>query len=187
MGNNAQDGDNIVSDKKDKLQQNKYRSSKLILDYIYKEYSRENERRKSIESRITVLITISTFFIGAILVNNNINFSKMFQNQDKNLYLFVCLQILSCTTIIVAIGMFISILISREYRTISTDNFMDIKPQGAEEGIVAYDLIKAYKKCLDFNKEVNDSKFRVTNIGIALLFISIALYLIIKIVYIYSY
>lgn len=164
----------------------KYKSSKLILDYVYKEYSRENERRKNIESRITILITILTFFAGLILANNQIGFQKMLQNGDKNIYTFVTIEVLSCLSLLGSMGIFVSILVAREYKTIKLDNFINIKPQGADEGLVAYDLIKAYKECFDFNKKVNDFKFKMSNMGIGLLVISVALYLVLRILSIYN-
>lgn len=159
----------------------KYKSSVFILEYVYKEYTRENERRKNIESRIPILMTLSTFFGGAIIINNKIDFLKMLNNGDKRVFLFFSVQLLSCMCLLCAIGIFVSILVSREYRSINVENFCDIKPQGAEKEFIAYDLLDAYKVCLDFNTNVNNFKHKINNIGIYLLITSIILYLILSI------
>jgi hypothetical protein len=159
-----------------------YKSSVFILEYVYKEYTRENERRKNIESRIPILMTLSTFFGGAILINNKIDFLKMLTNGDKRVFLLFSVQLLSCLCLLGAIGIFVSILVSREYISIKTDSFCDIKPQGAEKEFIAYDLLDTYKECLDFNTKVNNFKYKINNIGIYLLITSIILYLILSII-----
>lgn len=157
-----------------------YKSSVFILEYVYKEYTRENDRRKNIESRIPILMTLSTFFGGAILINNKIDFLKMLNNGDKKIFLLFSVQLLSCLCLLGAIGIFVSILVSREYRSIKTDSFSDIKPQGVEKEFIAYDLLESYKECLDFNTKVNNFKYKINNIGIYLLITSIILYLILS-------
>lgn len=160
----------------------KYKSSEFILQYMYNEYCKENERRANLESTIAILLTVSTFFAGFILVNNPIDINSMLVDNIKIAIVFIVLQSFSWVWLVGGLGCFISILVARGYRSITIDSFANIEPQGADKGLIAYELLEAYKQCLDFNRKVNDKKFNITNIGIILVSISIAIFLISNII-----
>lgn len=131
-----------------------YQSSKLILDYMYKDYTREIERRKSVETRIPILVTIATFFGGLLLVNNTFDFTKILNNGKGIIYILIMLQGISCICLLASIIIFLSLLMSKPYKSVNTDGFLEMGPQGECEGLVAYDLIEAYKECTDYNKKL---------------------------------
>lgn len=155
-----------------------YKSSNLILQYMYLEYTREIDRRKTIETRIAILITIATFFGGLFLIYNNVNFLELLKEGNRIVFLFIVLQAIACISWLASVILFLSLLISRPYSSIRTNGFLRKKPQGQPLGIVAYDLIKAYKECTDNNKKINDKKHIINNIGIILLIISVLFYVI---------
>lgn len=165
-----------------KTVQEKYKSSEFILQYMYNEYCKENERRANLESRIAILLTVSTFFAGFILINNQIDINSMIDNNMKVAIVFIVIQSFSWVGLVGGLACFISILVARGYKTITIDNFINIEPQGADKGLIAYELLQAYKECLDYNRKVNDKKFNLTNIGIILISISIAIFLITNII-----
>lgn len=159
-----------------------YKSSEFILQYMYNEYCKENERRANLESRISILLTVSTFFAGFILINNPIDINSIIDNNIKVAIAFIVLQSFSWIGLVGGLGCFISILVARGYRSIVIDSFANIEPQASNKGLIAYELLEAYKECLDYNRKVNDNKFKITNIGIMLVSVSIIIFLITNIV-----
>lgn len=168
-------------DKNNKITE-KYKSSEFILQYMYNEYCKENDRRANLESRIAILLTVSTFFAGFILINNPIDIKGMIDNNINIAIVFIVIQAFSWVGLVGGLGCFISILVARGYRSIKIDSFANIQPQCADKGLIAYELLVAYKECLDFNKKINDKKFNITNIGIILISISIVIFLISNII-----
>lgn len=75
MVGDIQQQEQIQEDDK-KTMQEKYKSLEFILQYMYNEYCKENERRANLESRIAILLTVSTFFAGFILINNPIDINS---------------------------------------------------------------------------------------------------------------
>ncbi|MGL5354898.1 MAG: hypothetical protein ACRDA5_16520, partial [Clostridium sp.] len=160
----------------------KYRASKLLLEYVYNEINRENERLKLLESRIPILITISTFFGGLILSNTGINFSSMLSNNDSKIFIFIGLQTISYIALTIAIFIFTGLLLSVKYKRLEITGFTDIQAQASNEGLVAYDIMSGYMKTYNHNQTINSKKMLFYNIGVVSLAISILSYLILKVV-----
>lgn len=158
----------------------KYRSSKILLETIKSEYNRENERMKTVESRIPILMTVAIFLCGYLFTNSGIDYEKMLKASENKIYIFIGLQTLSSLFLVLAIITFIYLLLAKEYRRIDLKNFSGLKVQGCNEGLISYDILKAYLEAYNNNQQVNNKKIMLNNVGIILLISSFFIFLIIK-------
>lgn len=163
------------------LSDEKYKSSTLLLQYISKEYDKEDERSKKIESRIPIFITITTFLCGYM-------FSKDFNNGISNvvknykLYtVYIVLYVLCVMFIALSVGLFAWTMFIKKYKRIKYQRFDDIKLNSSDENKAAYELIRGYKEALDYNIIINDKKTKGYIFGIASLMIFVILFIIIKV------
>ncbi|MBM7835003.1 hypothetical protein [Clostridium sardiniense] len=158
----------------------KYKSSKVLLETIKSEYDRENDRMKTVENRIPILMTVAIFLCGFLFTNSGIDFKSMLENAQNKIYIFIGLQTLSSLFLVLSIIIFIYLLLSKEYRRIELKNFSKIDVQAKDEGLIAFDILRAYLQAYEHNQKVNNKKIMLNNIGIILLIISFFIFLSIK-------
>ncbi|QXE19531.1 hypothetical protein [Clostridium sp. 001] len=158
----------IVPKKNNTNVNSEYLSSKLLLEYISKEYDKEDERSKNIESRIPVFITISTFFLGYIFTSNSNSVVSNIAKNYKVYTIYIMLYILCAIAVLASMFMFIWIMFTKKYIRIAIDIFQDRDLNKQIEGKCAYALILGYTEALQQNIKTNDLKVRFYTAGIIL-------------------
>ncbi|EOU1698117.1 hypothetical protein LTX13_002358 [Clostridium perfringens] len=161
---------------------NKYNSSKLLLETVKTEYERENERIKTIENRIPILMTVAIFLCGYLFTNSGIDFKNIMEKNDARIYILISLLTLTSLFLVIAILIFIYLLFAKQYKRIELKNFSKLSVQAENEGLIAYDILKAYLEAYEYNQKVNNKKIIFNNVGIVLLIFSFFIFLIIKLV-----
>ncbi len=158
----------------------KYTSSKLLLEYISKEYDKEDERSKNIDTRISIFITISTLFLGYIFSDNRNSSLSTLTTNYKLYAVYVILYFLCSIIVLSSIFSFVSVVYKKNYRRINIRVFDDIDLNNEYEGKSAYELIRGYKEAIEVNNKINDLKVKRYTIGLILIIVSIVFFVILK-------
>lgn len=159
----------------------KYSSSKLLLEYISKEYDKEDERSKNIDTRISIFITISTLFLGYIFSDNRNSSLSTLATNYKLYAVYVILYFLCTIIVLSSIFAFVSVVYKKNYRRINIRVFDDRDLNNEYEGKSAYELIRGYKEAIEVNNKINDLKVKRYTIGIILVTASVVLFVILKV------
>lgn len=161
--------------------QKKYTSSVFLLEYVLKEFDREDSRSKDIHSRIPIFITLATFFGGYIFNKESFNALSTFKSNYKLFGVYSVLYTLCFIGIISSIGLFVWIMCSKKYKRMNMDKFLQPIAHKSENGLVAYELATAYIDIFKYNVDVNDKKIKVYNWAIGALTLSAISYIMIQI------
>lgn len=161
-------------------------SAKILLEEIKELYYHENERNQILDNKASVgltlvgvlltlcITTLPKYNLKEVPINN-------FEDIISNL-LFLILLIAVFLTLITSLYFFYKSLKTKTYKHLNTDGFND-RQAIKEENIIALTLIKLYKTSIDYNRMVNNEKYKDIDKGIKCVVISVFLYIIYMIFY----
>lgn len=158
-----------------------YPSSELILSAILREYDIEDERARSLHTRVGIFISLS----GALLVfiSSYVKLSLLNEIQVNTVYqalpyaLYLIFTISSLILLVASVIYFLRVISIRSYDRVELEEFKKEKNNKANQDVVAFALIEIYYDNIRFNSKVNDEKIELYKKGV----FSIALALIITV------
>lgn len=162
--------------------QDKYKSSVFLLEYVLREYDREDSRSKDIHSRIPIFITLATFFGGYIFNSQPSEVISVFKLNYKLFGVYSVLYTICFVGILVSLGIFVWIMCSKKYKRMNIDNFLKPIAHSSSNDVAAYELATAYIDVFKYNVGVNDKKVKLYNFAISALTTSVISYIFIQIV-----
>ncbi|MCP3032623.1 hypothetical protein LF817_14955 [Halobacillus sp. A1] len=159
----------------------KYPSSELILSAILREYDKEDERAKTLDTRVGIFISLS----GALLlfISSYVKLSLLIDTQVNSVYgavpyaFYLIFTISSLILLVASVIYFLRVVSIRNYERVGLEEFKQEENNKANQDVVAYSLIKIYCQNISFNSKVNDEKVKLYKKGI----FSIALALILTV------
>ncbi|MFD4491633.1 hypothetical protein [Lysinibacillus fusiformis] len=142
----------------------KYPSSELILECIKREHDKEDERAKTFDSRVNILITLSAAllaFDSAVLKPKlkGVNVSNLFDALPYATY--IILLLITMGTIVITLIFAVRIIGVRTYKKIRTEDFNKDTILKSENDIVAVALIKIFCDNIDHNSDINNKKAKL--------------------------
>ena len=156
----------------------KYKSAKLLLEAIQKEYEYDINKLSDLYSRTGIILAVLTVYLGYVLSNSDyFTFFKTSQNKEIGCTENIVLNLLyffSIVLVFVSGYCFFKVLITASYNRLDpTKGFnQTIANQSEEEN--AFYLMQRYAEIVLCNKPRVDKKYTYYKIGIIFLEISIA-------------
>lgn len=162
------------------------KSAKILLEEIKELYYHENERNQILDNKASIgltlvgilltlcITTLPKYNLKEVPINN-------FENIISNI-LFLLLLISVFLTLIISLYFFYKALKTKAYKHLNTDGFNE-RHAIKEENIIAITLIKLYKTSIDYNRKVNNEKYKDIDKGIKYVVVSVFLYIIYMIFY----
>jgi len=147
----------------------KYISGEFLLNILQTEYSYENERVRSLESRTGVFIA----FLGALLVflMDKLKLPSINVDNEYRLIeafprvLMILLTIFSLISIIIAIIYFVKVISIQTYKRLSFTGFNETNAKHKKEE-VAVSIMIQYQDVITHNNDINNKKVKYYRTGI---------------------
>lgn len=163
--------------------ENKYVSSELLLEHIQREYTKEDERARAFETKIPILLTLITLFLGFVVMADNTQIADKILKISPQLYFgYMLLQLASVVCLIISAGCLVYVICLREYRRLNITRFLDVKINNGSTGEIAYELIRGYHEALEHNLVENDKKAKTYTLGIKWLTVGVCCYIALSVV-----
>lgn len=160
-----------------------YKSSELLLEHIQREYCKEDERARVFESKIPILLTLITLFLGFVVSNDNTEVeNQILMINEKFYFIYMLLAVASVACLLGSGGCLVYVICLKEYKRINTVVFSNETLNKSSNGEVAYELILGYKDALTHNISQNDKKGKVYTLGIKLLSVGVLCYIILSVI-----
>lgn len=161
------------------------KSAILLLNEIKEVYYHENDRHQILENKASIGLALSGILLPLLGSNYfNYDFSKVNINNFKDIvtngiYLLILIGILFCFCF--SCFNFYKSIISKKYKQFDIAGFT-IQNSAKEENICAMNMIMVYKEIIQFNRNVNEIKYKFVDRGMLFTIIGIMLYIILLII-----
>ena len=140
----------------------KFPSAELLFSAIQREYDKEDERAKTLDSRVGILITLSAALLAFVSTYIKIpNFKKL---KIDTLYealphtFFILLLFVTMLILVFSLIYSVRIINIRSYKRIKLDDFEKPINLKGNPDIIASALITRYRRNIEHNQAINDSK-----------------------------
>lgn len=168
---------------KNKRYEDSYKSSELLLEYIYREYTKEIERARAFEAKIPILLTLITLFLGFVLGSDNAHIiDRILKIGEQFYFAYMLLQLLTVVLLLVSGGCMVYVICLKEYRTLDTSLFTNEELNKYDTREVAFELIRGYDEVLEQNTMQNDKKGIAYTFGIKMLSAGVISFIILSVV-----
>ncbi|PFE33927.1 hypothetical protein CN270_11440 [Priestia megaterium] len=154
--------DNQANEEEEYDQSLQFPSAELLLSAVQREYDKEDERAKTLESRVGILITLSAALLAFVSTYIKMpNFKKL---KISNVYealphtFFISLLFLTMLILVFSLIYSVRIINIRSYKRIKIDDFEKINNLEDNPDIIASALITRYRKNIEHNQAINESK-----------------------------
>ncbi|MBU5336585.1 hypothetical protein [Intestinibacter bartlettii] len=161
------------------------KSAILLLNEIKEIYYHENDRNQILENKASVGLALSGILLP-LLGNNyfNYDFSKVNVNNFKDIvanviYLLILIGILFCFCF--SCFNFYKSIKTKTYKQFDIRGFT-IQNSAKEENKSAMNMIMVYKEIIEYNRNVNETKYKLVDKGMLFIIIGIILYIILLII-----
>lgn len=146
----------------------KYPSAKILLETAKKEYDVENDRKKNLETRTGVFMSLSSALL--IFIMREVTLLKINLNEFVTVWfgfflsLSALLGIILVVLLLRSIYFFIKVISVSEYKRINLEELLNItlKP----EDIFSQVVIIRYRQIIEINRKENDKKVDFFSKGI---------------------
>ena len=185
MSNDINKDDDNTEEKDNNTKENKDTTIKIdpdvvevALEFAYREYMNEEDRKKNLETKTSYMVAIMAILGTLVSTRNSIDIFKLLNQGDKLLFVLFPLIVLTYSTFIVAILLFICVLISSKYTELQIENLYSATKKKYSSTRIRRILLKNYIDCALENHSITNRKYKLYNLSTVLLIISCISYII---------
>lgn len=153
-----------------------YYSAKLLMSMAQKEYDIENDRRKTLDTRIGIFISLTSALLFFIM--NNITQVTVYSEHFKLinqvvLYVFFIISLICLIfSLLISLYFYIKVISTTKYKRLDIEEFLDETKN--LENTFAQVITIVYKDIIKYNRRENDIKFEYFKKGLVALKISLS-------------
>jgi hypothetical protein len=146
-------------------EQPKYPSGEILFSAIQREYDKEDERSKTLDSRVGILITLSAALLAFVSTYIKIpDFKKIKVETVYDALPYAIFVVLLYTTMLILVFSLIysvRIITIRSYKRVKLEDFEKPINLQAKPDVIASALITIYRKNIEHNQAINDDKVKM--------------------------
>lgn len=162
------------------------KSAKILLGEIKEIYYHENERNQVLDNKASVGLTLVGVLLTLCVTSlPKYNLRNVKIDNFANIVFNIALILLLLGvfyTLLMSLYNFYKVLKTKKYKHLETSGFIKTNAK-QEENVIAMLLTTLYKQAIDYNREVNDVKYKNIDRGINYIVLSVFLYVIYMIIY----
>ncbi|PEX09615.1 hypothetical protein CN454_22715, partial [Bacillus cereus] len=145
-------------------------SAELLFSAIQREYDKEDERARTLDTRVGILITLTAALLAFIPTYINIpDLKKVKVDNVLNALPYVVFILLIFITILFLVCSLVyclRVIGTKSYKRVALTGFDKNQNLTAPNSVVAYGLIKIYRQNIEHNQVINDKKMELYKRGV---------------------
>lgn len=183
--NNTEEKDNNTKENKDTTIKIDPDVVEVALEFAYREYMNEEDRKKNLETKTSYIIAIGAIIGTFMTTQNPVDILKLFNDGNKLVLVLLPLLAISYTLFAISMFIFATNLTSTKYLTLDSSALAKLAlEEKYTKEMLREALLDNYTKFKDNNKEYNKRKNKRSDYGIYLLLLSALTYVVQVCIYI---